>query len=212
MVLLDLFNGLCSDKADYVFNSVQVSKQLSSNSFGSGSETGRQFTAVIQSSIDKGDGHWPDFAHTQTVVRETNSLSPGTQPSAVLRASLGLSLGPQEPVLSCCALNHKHACSSPFTPRSHTVHRGRGAENDFQLNKVITVILMTEIHIKYSESTKEGWINTYLKAALLLQSGTLQPILGRDIAFLLLLVFVLTLLCVLEGERNSSPCGLAEAT
>ena len=75
-------------------------------------------------------------------------------------------------------------------------------ENDFQLNKVITVILMTEIHRKYSESTKEGRINTYLKAALLLQSGTLQHILGRDIAFLLLLVFFLTLLHVLEGERN----------
>lgn len=82
------------------------------------------------------------------------------------------------------------------------MHRGRGAENDFQLNKVITVILMTEIHIKYSENTKEGWINTYLKAALLLQSRILQHILGRDIAFLLLLVFVLTLLHFLEGERN----------
>ena len=195
-------HGLCSDKADYVFHSVQVSKQLSSTSFGLGSETGSQFTAVIQSSIDKGGGHWPDFAHIKTVVRETNNLSPGTQPSAVLWVSRGLSLGLQEPVLCCCALNHKQACSSPFTPRSHTVHRGRGAENDFQLNKVITVILMTEIHRKYSESTKEGRINTYLKAALLLQSGTLQHILRRDIAFLLLLVFFLTLLHVLEGERN----------
>lgn len=103
------------------------------------------------------------------------------------------------------ALNHHGSWPSPFTPSIHKVHRERGTENDFQVNKVITVILMIEIHIKYCESTTEVWINIYVKAILLLPIRNTSAYPWDGYCFSVVVIGAWFLLCFAFWKGKETP-------
>lgn len=134
-------------------------------------------------------------------LREANNLPKVTQPLCGLA---GVCLRVSQ---SLCfhALNHHGSWPSPFTPSIHKVHRERGTENDFQVNKVITVILRVESHIKYCESTTEGWINIYLKAILLLQIRNTSAYPWDGYCFSVVVIGAWFLLCFAFWKGKETP-------